>query len=53
MSHWTWIKYAMALAGLALVLTADRLGHHWLGYVGLALIVGAFVLRLVYRVPRR
>ena len=53
MSHWTWIKYAMALAGLALVLSADRLGHHWLGYAGLALIVGAFFLRLVYRVPRR
>ena len=53
MSHWTYLKYALALGGLALVLGADRLGHHWLGYVGIGLIVGAFALRLVARTPRR
>lgn len=52
MSPWTWAKYILAIAGLALVVTADRLGVHWLGYVGLALIVSAFLLRLKYRVPR-
>ena len=53
MNHWTYVKYALALAGLALVLYADRLGHHWFGYVGLALILAAFFLRRIFRVPRR
>ena len=53
MSHWTWVKFALALAGLALVVSAERLGRHWLGYVGIGLILAAFLLRLVYRVPRR
>ena len=53
MSHWTYVKYALALAGLALVVSADRLNRHWLGYVGIGLILVAFLLRLIYRVPRR
>ena len=52
MSPWTYAKYVLALAGVALVLSADRLGHHWLGYVGLGLLVVAFLLRLKYRVSR-
>jgi hypothetical protein len=49
LSGWTLAKYALALAGVALVLTGDRLGVRWLGYPGLALIVTAFVLRFVQR----
>jgi hydrogenase/urease accessory protein HupE len=53
MSGWTLAKYALSLAGLALVVFADSLGHHWLGYVGLGLIAVAFLLRFLYRVPRK
>ena len=42
-------KYALALSGIALVLLADRVGRSWLGYIGLGLIVSAFVLRFVQR----
>ncbi len=51
-SPWTIAKYALALAGLALVVSAPRLGVPWLGYVGLACIIAAFVLRLKFRVSR-
>ena len=52
MSPWTYLKYVFALVGVALVVSADRLGQHWLGYVGLGLLVIAFLLRLKYRVSR-
>ncbi len=49
MTAWTLAKYALALAGIALVLAGDRLGRPWMGYPGLALIVVAFLLRFVQR----
>ena len=49
MNGWTLAKYALMLAGVALVLLAERIGHSWVGYIGLALIVGAFALRFVQR----
>ena len=52
-SRWTVAKYALAIVGLALVVTAPNLGRPWLGYIGIALIVAAFLLRFKYRVPRR
>jgi len=42
---WTIAKYALMLAGLALVLGSDRYGVRWVAYPGLALIVAAFLLR--------
>ncbi len=52
MSPWTYLKYVFALVGVALVVSADRLGLHWLGYVGLGLLLVAFLLRLKYRISR-
>lgn len=52
MSHWTYLKYVFALVGVALVVSADRLGMHWLGYVGLGFLLVAFLLRLKYRISR-
>ncbi len=49
MSGWTLAKYALTLAGLALVIAADRFGVRWLGYPGLALVVLAFLLRYPQR----
>ncbi len=49
MSGFTLGKYALALAGIALVLLADRLARSWIGYLGLALIVSAFLLRFLQR----
>lgn len=49
MSGWTLAKYVLALGGIALVLTGDRGGRPWLGYVGLGLILVAFLLRFVQR----
>lgn len=49
MSGWTVAKYLLAILGLALVLGADRLGMRWLGYAGLGLIIGAFLLRYPQR----
>jgi hypothetical protein len=46
---WLLAKYALALAGIALVLLADYVGRRWLGYVGLGLVVSAFLLRFVQR----
>lgn len=46
---WILAKYALALAGIALLLLGDRVGHPWLGYVGLGLIAVAFLLRFVQR----
>ncbi len=49
MSGWTLAKYALALAGLALVIAADRFGVRWLGYPGLALIALGFLRRYPQR----
>lgn len=53
MNGWTVAKYALAIAGLALVLGADRVGMRWLGYPGLALIAVAFLLRYPQRRAKR
>jgi len=49
LSGWTLAKYALALAGLALVLLADQTGKKWLGYPGLGLILAAFLIRFLQR----
>lgn len=49
MSGWTLAKYALALAGVALVIAADRIGVRWVGYSGLGLIALAFLLRYPQR----
>jgi hydrogenase/urease accessory protein HupE len=46
---WTLAKYALTLVGIGLVLAADNFGRRWLGYVGLAVIVVAFLLRFLQR----
>jgi hydrogenase/urease accessory protein HupE len=51
-SPWSIAKYTLAVVGLALVVGADRLGRPWLGYVGLAIIIAGFLLRLKFRVSR-
>jgi hypothetical protein len=48
-SGWTIGKYVLAVAGLALVFGADRMGMRWLGYPGLGLIIVAFLLRYPQR----
>ncbi len=49
MNAWTLGKYALMLAGLALVLGGDRIGMRWLGYPGIALILAAFAIRYLQR----
>ncbi|MGD0483968.1 MAG: hypothetical protein ABSB58_04845 [Gemmatimonadales bacterium] len=49
MGGWTVAKYLLTVAGLVLVVGADRVGMRWLGYVGLGLIVVAFLLRYPQR----
>jgi hypothetical protein len=49
MSGWTLAKGALALVGVSLLLLADNLGRHWLGYVGLVPIIAAFLLRFVQK----
>ncbi len=49
MNAWTMAKYALMLAGLALVIGADQFGMHWLGYPGIGLIAVAFLLRYPQR----
>jgi len=46
---WLLAKYALALTGVALVLLSDSAGRRWIGYLGLGLIVTAFLLRFVQR----
>lgn len=52
MTAWTIGKYALALAGLAIVVGANRLGRPAFGYAGLVLIAAAFLLRFVERSRR-
>lgn len=49
MNPWTVAKYALALAGLGLVVMADQIGRRWIGYAGLGLLVVAFLLRFAQR----
>jgi len=49
MSTLALVKYALALAGIALILFAERQGMRWLGYAGLVLVLVAFFLRFVRR----
>lgn len=49
-SGWTLAKYLLAFAGLAIVLLGDHRGIPGLGYLGLALIVAAFLVRFVQRI---
>lgn len=49
MNGWTVAKMALALIGVALLVLADNLGRPWIGYLGLAPIVAAFLLRFVQR----
>lgn len=53
MNGWVLAKYALTLVGIGLVLAADRFGRTWLGYVGLAVIVLAFLLRFLQRRARQ
>ncbi len=49
MSGWTLAKYVLALAGLLVVLLADRYGAPRVGWIGLGLILIAFLLRFLQR----
>lgn len=49
MTSLTMAKYALALAGIALVLYGERIAQRWLGYAGIGLVVIAFFLRFVRR----
>lgn len=49
MSGWTLAKYGLALCGVVLVLLGDAWGRQWIGYIGLPLIVIAFLLRFAQR----
>jgi len=53
MNGWTLAKYLLMLGGIALVLAGESAGRRWLGFVGLGLLVVAFVLRLVQRYRAR
>ena len=48
-ARWAFAKYLLALAGVALVIGADRIGRPWVGYVGLGVLVVAFLLRFLQR----
>jgi hydrogenase/urease accessory protein HupE len=50
---WTIAKYLLALAGIALVVAADRHGVRWIAYPGLGLIAVGFLLRFPERRARR
>jgi hydrogenase/urease accessory protein HupE len=50
---WTIAKYVLALAGIALVVAADRYGVRWIAYPGLGLIAVGFLLRFPERRARR
>jgi len=50
---WTIAKYVLALAGIALVVAADRYGVRWIAYPGIGLIAVGFLLRFPQRRARR
>ncbi len=49
MSAWTLAKYVLALAGVLIVIVADRYGVPDLGWLGLGLVMAAFFLRFWQR----
>jgi hypothetical protein len=49
MSGWTLAKYVLALAGVLIVILADRYGSPFFGWVGLGLVLAAFFLRFWQR----
>ncbi len=49
MTGWSLAKYVLALAGVAIVLLADKFGVPRLGWVGLGLVLAAFFLRFWQR----
>ena len=53
MTGWTYAKYLLARAGIALVLAGESTGRRWLGYIGIGLLVAAFLLRFVQRARER
>ena len=53
MSGWTLAKYVLALSGVLIVILADRYGAPSFGWVGLGLVLAAFLLRFWQRVRAR
>ncbi len=49
MNSWSLAKLILALAGVVIVLLADRFGVPFLGWVGLGLVLAAFFLRFWQR----
>ncbi len=49
MSGWTLAKYVLALGGVLIVILADRYGAPSLGWIGLGLVLAAFLLRFWQR----
>lgn len=49
MNGWTLAKYLLALAGVAVVIGADRYGMPSVGWLGLGLILASFFLRFWQR----
>jgi len=44
-SGWTLAKYLLSVAGVLIVILADRYGVPRLGWLGLGLVLAAFLLR--------
>ena len=53
MTGWTYAKYLLALSGIALVLAGESTGRRWLGYIGVGLLIAAFLLRFIQRARQR
>ena len=53
MNSWSFAKVVLVLAGVALLLVADRNGVPVLGWVGLGLLLVAFLLRFWQRAALR
>jgi hypothetical protein len=49
MNPWTLAKVVLSLAGVLIVVLADRYGVPFLGWVGLGLVLSAFFLRFWQR----
>jgi hypothetical protein len=50
MSGWALAKYVLALAGVLIVILADKYSAPFFGWVGLGLVLAAFLLRFWQRV---